>query len=274
VKTIPLFKSILICLASIALVAQAHAKAIGNIKILEVKGGSASVTMPDGSSTPATAGEFIQQGATVKTGSGSSVSLLFDNGALIVVEPKSELSVDEFTTDPFNYEGIDYKTLSKEPSKSVTKLMVKDGLIGVDVVSLNSQSKFEIATPVGTAGVRGTRFGVSFNSATNRANVVVVIGSVSVSSPRGQMQVVSAGMGIGIGPAGIQALAQQVVAALAQQISQIIQALRPTVPTNPFAGSPPQTSTGDGGDQTDDTGDQGTIDAGQTLPNSGTGASQ
>ncbi len=248
--------------------------AIGNIKILEVKGGSASVTMPDGSSKAATAGDFIQQGATVKTGSGSSASLLFDNGALIVVEPKSELSVDEFTTDPFNYEGIDYKTLSKEPSKSVTKLMVKDGLVGVDVVSLNSKSKFEIATPVGTAGVRGTRFGVSFNSATNRANVVVVIGAVSVSSLQGQMQVVSAGMGIGLGAAGIQALAQQVIAALAQQISQIIQALRPTVPSNPFAGSPPQTSTGDGGDQTDDTGDQGTIDAGQTLPNSGTGASQ
>lgn len=273
-KKLPLFIAFIASVCVLVPLAHAQGKAVGNIKILEVKGGSALIIKPDGVSSPANVGEFIQQGASVKTGSGSSVSLLFDNGALIVVEPNSELSVDQFTTDPFNYEVIDYKTLSKEPSKSVTKLMVKDGLVAVDVVPLNGKSKFDVATPVGSAGIRGTRFAVQFSKATNSAGVAVVIGSVSVVGPNGQMQVLAAGMGIGIGSGGLQSATQQAVASLIQQVNQLIQGLRPTIPSNPFAGAPPQTSTGGGGDETDNTGDQGTIDAGQTLPNSGTGASQ
>ena len=255
-----------------SVMAQGNGMALGNVRILEVKGTPAIVTTLDGLSSPAVAGEFIREGASVKTGPGSSVSLLFDNGAFVVVEPETEFSIEKFATDPFSYEGIDYKTISKEPSRSVTKLKVSEGLIAVDVVPLNGKSKFEVLTPLGSAGIRGTRFGVSFSRATNSSSVVVVIGSVAVSGPRGQMQVVSAGMGVGLGAGGFQALAQQVLASIIQQISQIMQALRPIIPSDSFAGAPPQTPGGDAA--TDDTGDQGTIDAGQTLPNSGTGASQ
>jgi hypothetical protein len=83
-----------------------------------------------------------------------------------------------------------------------------------------------------------------------------------------------ANTGVGFGSNGFSALTQQAVSAIVQAITNFVQQIQPTLPTNPFAGSPPQTPA-DGGtgdqtsDETSDTGDQGTINQGQTLPGSG-----
>lgn len=272
-KKLPYLIAVLVCSISLSAMAQGNGMATGNVRILEVKGSAARVIQPDGLSAPAKSGEFIREGASIKTGSGTSVALLFDNGALVVVTQNSEFSIEQFLTKPFDYEGLDYKTLTKEPAQSTTKLKVSEGLVGVDSLRLDGKSKFQVSTPLGTAGIRGTRFGVNSSQANNSSGVVVVSGEVSVTNRGGQTQVLGNGMGIGMTPGGFESMAQQFFASVSQLISQLLQALRPTIPTNPFAGAPSQAPAG-GDVGTDDTGDQGSITAGQTLPGSGNRPSQ
>jgi hypothetical protein len=182
----------------------------------------------------------------------------------VVIQPETEFSIDRFITNPFDYDGIDYKTMTKEPSRSVTKLNVRSGDIFLNVVPLNKESKFDIVTPLGSAGIRGTSLSVGSRG------IVVAVGLVQAFSAAGQSQMLGANTGVGLATNGFSALSQQAISAMIQAIINAIQQFRPTLPANPFAGAPPQTPADGGtGDETSDTGDQGTINAGQTLPGSG-----
>jgi hypothetical protein len=244
--------------------AQESGMAVGNVKILEISGTPAQVSKGDGSSSLAKAGEFIQQGFTIKTAAGSTVTLLMDNGAVVVIQPETEFSIDQFITRPFDYEGVNYKTMTNEPSRSVTKLNVRSGDIFLNVVRLDKESKFDIVTPLGSAGIRGTSLSVG------SSGIVVAAGLVQAFSAAGQSQMLGANTGVGFAPTGFSAISQQAISAMIQAIISSIQQLRPTLPANPFAGAPPQAPANGGtGDETSDTGDQGTINQGQTLPGSG-----
>jgi len=48
-----------------------------------------------------------------------------------------------------------------ESSKSDTNLELESGTVLIDVPKLKKESKFEVTTPLGIAGVRGTRFYVN-----------------------------------------------------------------------------------------------------------------
>ena len=52
-----------------------------------------------------------------------------------------------------------------ESSKSDTNLDLESGTLLVDVPTLKRESKFEVKTPLGIAGVRGTRFYVNAKKA-------------------------------------------------------------------------------------------------------------
>lgn len=243
--------------------AQESGMALGNVKILEITGTPARVSKGDGSSAPAKAGEFIQEGFTIKTAAASTVTLLMDNGALVVIQPETEFSIDQFITNPFDYEGIEYRNITKEPSRSVTKLNVRSGDIFLNVVPLDKESKFDIVTPLGSAGIRGTSLSVGSRG------IVVVAGLVQAISSRGQTQMLGANTGVGLGSNGFGTLTQSIISSIAEAVANLFQRIRPTLPVNPFAGAPPQAPVVGGGDETSDTGDQGTINAGQTLPGSG-----
>jgi hypothetical protein len=114
----------------------------------------------------------IAQGAVVTTARGSSVILAFSNGATVNVGADSQLDIEQFTQDPFS-RGVNLGSLVQEPTVSTTKLKLTYGELVSKVAKLNAAggSTFEVSTPVGAAGIRGTTFRIVYrvDSATGRA---------------------------------------------------------------------------------------------------------
>jgi len=91
--------------------------------------------------------------------------LVFSNG------PRSasagfKVSVDEFTQDPFA-EDVKLSELKEEPTKSHTKLRMTYGELVGNVKHLNAKSTFDVQTPVGAAGIRGTTFRLVYRPSGN-----------------------------------------------------------------------------------------------------------
>ncbi len=97
------------------------------------------------------------EGYTVTTGVQSSVVLVFSNGATVRLMPNTRLALDKFRQDPLGGD-VDAGTLTAEPSASETALHVAYGELVGDVHKLNPSTTYSIATPVGSAGIRGTQF--------------------------------------------------------------------------------------------------------------------
>ena len=101
------------------------------------------------STTTARVGQRLTEvGDAVITGKQSSVTLAIDEGiGTIQVSEKTELSVERLYKDNAGY---------------VTLLKINGGQVRFKIRPFNNRnSKIEIITPAGVAGVRGTEFGVS-----------------------------------------------------------------------------------------------------------------
>jgi hypothetical protein len=201
---------------------------VGNIRVIKVTGSSAQLLSSAGQKTTLKEGMFIQQGSKILTGGDSSVSLVFENGSSVQVEPSSQFSIDQFVQDPFNNQNLDYKNIEQSPTRSVTKLSISEGEMIFDVAKQKSGSTFDISTPVGVAGIRGTS-----GSAGSRG-FGLVTGSASFSPSGGSTinfsagQFFSPGAGLGSIPPGLQ-----------QSISAATQTLISNTPPNTFNAAPP-----------------------------------
>jgi sulfatase modifying factor 1 len=136
----------------------------------------------------------------ILTGSDSSVDLLFENGVVLQVQPNTEFSIDKFQLDPFNADGLDYKNLTNEPTTSVTQMKLDAGTILASSKKLKDGSRFEIITPIGTCGIRGTRFFVQTEKlkGSSTAMVGVAEGLVEFTTSKGQSREVAAGETLGV----------------------------------------------------------------------------
>ncbi|MSU28221.1 MAG: hypothetical protein EXS27_09960 [Pedosphaera sp.] len=96
---------------------------------------------------PLKEGDILFQGATITTGAGSYVDLFLGvNGDSLRVEADSTLSLSK----------LDY-TKGLGETVVTTEVEVKKGSIVANVVNkLSKASKYEIKTPAGVAGIRGT----------------------------------------------------------------------------------------------------------------------
>jgi hypothetical protein len=171
---------------------EAHAQqafAPGQIKAARVTG---SVTATkDGSTINVVNGTELAQGYVINTAKNSSVVLVLSNGATMNLAQDSSLTIDEFTQDPFADE-ISVSQLTSEPSASQTRLKLNRGELVGNVKKLNydAGSRFEVHTPVGAAGIRGTTFRIVFKpDGTGKAffslitvegNIVLLAGSVNL----------------------------------------------------------------------------------------------
>lgn len=141
--------------------------------------------------------QIIQQGTIVRTEVGSSVVLMFSNGASVSLNFSSELNIETFTQDPFagNYEP---SKETDEPSVSTTNIKLTQGELVGNVKKLKRggavESKFTVGTPVGAAGIRGTTFKITyrpsgdgrtfnFTVTTVEGNVEVKVASGAVNAP-------------------------------------------------------------------------------------------
>lgn len=217
---------------------------LGNIRVQEVLGKGVKLVDANGKTSNLKEGDFLRQGVRIVTGPEGSAVLIFDNGSLVRVNANSEFFIEKFQQDPFEAEGLDYSTMKGEPSRSVTRTGVIKGEISFDVAALHKNSAYEIVTPVGIAGIRGTGGFVKStpNNQSQAASFGLFEGTAIFTSTSGQAQMVSQNQAIGIsGPKGNFAINLNPNAgesSLSQSRQQMSQS-RPTVPTNPFIGVPP-----------------------------------
>lgn len=135
----------------------------GGLIIVAKATGDVTAVGPDGQTITLIRGSEIAEGYVVETGGNSSVILAFSNGATINLAQDSSLSIDQFLQDPFSDE-VSLAELTAEPTTSNTKLHLSRGELVGNVKKLNSDagSTFDVQTPVGAAGIRGTIFRIVF----------------------------------------------------------------------------------------------------------------
>lgn len=119
--------------------------------------------MADGQSLQLKVGDVVIETDTIQTEKGALVVLVFANGASVKLGGDSKLKIEEFKMDPLD-EDLVVANLEREPSVSKTALNLAYGEMVGDVKHLNHDkgSQFNIRTPVGAAGIRGTQFRIVF----------------------------------------------------------------------------------------------------------------
>ena len=113
-----------------------------------------------GSTSP---GMLLPDGSAVHTGSGGNVLLLLSNGSVVTISENTKMKISSFVQEPFEDKGLSVGDLEEEPSSSSVLVDLEVGDLVVKTKKLNKKSSFEIASPVGTAGIRGTQFGMGFS---------------------------------------------------------------------------------------------------------------
>ena len=129
------------------------------------------------------AGALLTDGHSVQTGEGAEVMLLLSNGTVVTVEENTKIKIESFLQEPFEPGDKKLEDLKEEPSASTGLINLDVGSLVVQTKKLNKKSNFDITSPLGTAGIRGTQFGIGF-SPTRGMSLDVTESTVSFS-PRG-----------------------------------------------------------------------------------------
>ncbi|MBC2593638.1 FecR domain-containing protein [Ruficoccus amylovorans] len=153
----------LICLTAFAATlfpVAMHAQALdkGNIKALMVKGEVTLTNNSTGETGPLKRGDIFRDGTTLTTGDASTAVIILSNGSSVRIGPNSEFEVTEFEQEAFDAKKGSYLTLTEDPSMSRTNLTLKNGTAAGETKHLSSQSEYTVSTPIGSAGIRGTKF--------------------------------------------------------------------------------------------------------------------
>ena len=156
----------------------------GKVEVSQVSG---QVTMIDATShrKALTVGTVFQQGTQVITDANSSAELQLSNGSTILISPDSHLELRTFRQVPSrDIVGSDYQKVSKEPSPSVTEVLLLKGKIVGEVRKLNPSSTYTVKTPVGLVAIRGTVYTVECgksNTGLDKVEVECVRGAVEAT---------------------------------------------------------------------------------------------
>ena len=154
----------------------------GRIRVIKVEGATVEV-MANGLPIQIQTGTILKQGSQIKTGKDGVVDLMFDNGAVLEITPNTEFLIKNFEREAFDPTGVDYRTMQGEPTRSKTILKVNFGAVLAGVKKLKSTSEFNVSTPVGSAGIRGTSFFVHFDSKKRGGAIVGVLTSSGANLP-------------------------------------------------------------------------------------------
>ena len=141
-------------------------------------------------------GMLLPDGAAVQTGPGGNALLLLSNGTVVTVSENTRMKISSFVQEPFDDKGLSVGDLDEEPSSSSVLVDLEVGDLVVKTKKLNKKSNFEINSPVGTAGIRGTQFGMGYSP--RRGMSLDVTESTVSFKPRGggRPRMVRAGRGL------------------------------------------------------------------------------
>lgn len=132
----------------------------GTVRVFSVQG-DVQLTDATGKTQPLTRGMTFTQGSSVRTGVNSTALLLFSNGSVVNVAAESTFRVDEFQQAAFDKSKGTYIRLAGDPSTSKTDLFLENGQVAGQVKKLQAQSSYNVNTPAGSAGIRGTDYVVT-----------------------------------------------------------------------------------------------------------------
>lgn len=143
----------------------------GTATVTSLKGSPSYTTEASGVALPLKQGMKLSAGTTIATSAGDEVVLdLKENGGAVHVRPNTEISIDTLLVTKTGADAV-----------VETGLSVKKGSILGNVKKLSANSKYNVTTAKGTAGIRGTVFEVLatgvFKCHDGRMFVVVVIGA-------------------------------------------------------------------------------------------------
>ena len=166
----------------------------GDVKVLDSEGAE----LPESESA---AGKTLLEGQTIKTGPSGKIILLLSTGTLTTVEQSSQFILEKFSQKPFERdENATVADLAAEPSNSEVKLKLTQGTVLFNVKKLNAGSTFEIESPIGIAGIRGTdgELEVKLDPGTGNysGGVNMLSGNVSFQTPGGGSFNIGAGKGL------------------------------------------------------------------------------
>jgi hypothetical protein len=152
-----------VAIAAAALLS-AHAK--DNRAIVRSIHGSAQMSNNKGQTWQnAKVGSFLGANSAIKTAADSTADLfLGDNGPVVRVTPDTTLGIDKLSLENTGIEKV-----------IETQLDLKSGRILGSVKKMAAASKYEVKTPVGVAGIRGTEYSIDA-----RGKVTIITGSAVV----------------------------------------------------------------------------------------------
>jgi hypothetical protein len=160
-------------IAVAAFVGATHVQAVPEMNEAVVRGvrGTANYSTDRGSNwRDLKVGTKLRQNSIIRTAPGATVDLfLGDNGPVVRVTENTTMGIDRLTIDRSGTEKI-----------IETQLDLRAGRILGNVKHLAAASKYEVKTPQGVAGIRGTRYDISADGRVSltegNAVVVYVIG--------------------------------------------------------------------------------------------------
>lgn len=216
---------------------------LGNVCVLKVEGRKVEFVDSTGAISNLKEGLFIQQGSKIVTGKNEAVDLVFENGSVLQIKPDTEFYIDQFEQAPFDHRGFTYYKPSNEPASSRIKLSVAEGTIEVDVAKLKKESRYQVFTPLGSAGIRGTSFFLSSQKGNQNAPVAIGVaeGRVQFTTTAGDSRSVSTGQAFGLSPMPSGILFTPNPEGFANMLSTTLQTaaqLRQSTTATPFLAAP------------------------------------
>ena len=126
--------------------------------------GEVNYLKQDGEGAPVVAvGSPIPASYSIETGPAGKLVGLLSNGTLLTLTENTRMKVSTFEQTPFVDDGRKLADLPGEPSQSKVTLDLDFGSLVVKTKKLSKGSSFDINSPVGVAGIRGTEFQMASN---------------------------------------------------------------------------------------------------------------
>ncbi|MDG1139608.1 MAG: FecR family protein [Opitutales bacterium] len=172
----------------------------GAVIVVAVEG-KVAIVEPEGTNKEVKLGGVLAEGDALEVDSSSQATLLLSNGTILTVVENTKLTIGLFNQEPFDAGDKDVATLEQEPSPSQVEIDLDFGSLIVKTKKLSRNSSFDINSPVGTAGIRGTEFQLGVEPGKGM-KLDVTESTVAFTPPGGSPTPVSQGQGLDVSSTG------------------------------------------------------------------------
>jgi hypothetical protein len=135
--------------------------------------------------------QVLTAGYQLRTLANSTIRLLLTNGTLITLSPESEGKILTYFQEPISASDRTFQETTTELSPSMVKFELSLGELIVETKKLNKSSSFDIHSPLGVAGIRGTAFRLRVDK--SKQSLDVIRGQVDCQQGKGRVTSVIGG---------------------------------------------------------------------------------